>query len=140
MGGRIGIGFSSIWVGLEGQVGRPNRARRGPKHDLTGQGRPRQDQRPRQASQVQSSQGRRGRAWMVLGGRGLPYLKGGDPALKCPPLGVFFVFEKHCFESIAGHVSWRPLGAVWGPCSLQSRSWMVKNRFNFRSRNDASLN
>jgi len=63
-----------------------------------------------------------------------------SPALKCPPLGVFFVFENHCFEGIAGQVSWRPLGAVWDPCGLQNRFWMVKNRFNFRSRNDASLN
>ena len=70
MGGRVGIGFSSILVGLEGQVGRPNPARRGPKHDLTGQGRPRQDKRPRQASQVQSSQERRARTSLVLGREG----------------------------------------------------------------------
>ena len=57
MGGRVGIGFSLMLVGLEGQVGRPNRARRGPKHVLTGQGRPPQDKTPRQASQVMSSLG-----------------------------------------------------------------------------------
>ena len=31
MGGRFGIEFSSILVGLEGQVGKPNRAKREPK-------------------------------------------------------------------------------------------------------------
>ena len=62
------------------------------------------------------------------------------PALKCPPLGVCFVFKNHCFEGIAGQVSWRPLGAVWDPCGLQNRVWMAKNRINFQSKINASLN
>ena len=62
------------------------------------------------------------------------------PALKCPPLSVFFVFENHCFEGIAGQVSWRPLGTVWDPCGLQNRVWMAKNRINFQSKINASLN
>ena len=59
MGGRFGIDFSSILVGLEGQVGMPNRAKREPKHDLAGQRRPQQGKTPRQANQVKSSQGGR---------------------------------------------------------------------------------
>ena len=60
--------------------------------------------------------------------------------MKCPPLSVFFVFENHCFEGIAGQVSWRPLGTVWDPCGLQNRIWMAKNRINFQSKINASLN
>ena len=52
---------------------------------------------------------------------------------------MFFVFENHCFEGIAGQVSWRPLGTVWDPCGLQNRVWMVKNRVNFQSKINASL-
>ena len=59
MGGRVGIDFSSSLVSLESQVGTPNRARRGLKHDLTGEGRPQQGKRPRQVSHVKSSKGRR---------------------------------------------------------------------------------
>ena len=56
MGRRFGIDFSSILVGLEGQVGRPNRDKREPKHDLGGQERPQQGKRPRQVNQVKLSQ------------------------------------------------------------------------------------
>ena len=59
MGWRVGIDFSSILVGLGGLVGRPNRARRAPKRDLTGQGRPQEGERSRQASQVRSKVARR---------------------------------------------------------------------------------
>ena len=84
MGGRFGIDFSSILVGLEGQVGRPNRAKREPKHDLGGQERPQQGKRPRQVNQVKLSQWGGKTDAPYLGGRGLPYLKGGT-ALKAPP-------------------------------------------------------
>ena len=46
--------LSSILVELGSQIGRPNRARRAPKRDLTGQGRPQEGERSRQASQVRS--------------------------------------------------------------------------------------
>jgi hypothetical protein len=70
MGGRFGIDFSSILVGLKSQVGRPNRAKREPKHDLGGQERPQQGKRPRQANQVKLSQwGGKTSQW-VLGGEG----------------------------------------------------------------------
>ena len=70
MGRRFGIDFSSILVGLEGQVGRPNRAKREPKHDLGGQERPQQGKRPRQVNQVKLSQWRRKTDAPYLGGKG----------------------------------------------------------------------
>ena len=70
MGGRFGIDFSSILVGLEGQVGRPNRAKREPKHDLGGQERPQQGKRPRQVNQVKSNQSRGNLGGTPLGGEG----------------------------------------------------------------------
>ena len=70
MGGRFGIDFSSILVGLEGQVGRPNRAKREPKHDLAGQERPQQGKTPKQASQKKLSLARRKMTPGVLGGEG----------------------------------------------------------------------
>ena len=42
MGRHLGIDFSSILVDLGGQVGKPNRAKREPKQDMRGQGRPSQ--------------------------------------------------------------------------------------------------
>ena len=70
MGGRFGIDFSSILVGLEGQVGRPNRAKREPKHDLGGQERPQQGKRPRQVNHVKLNQSGGKISLAPLGGEG----------------------------------------------------------------------
>ena len=42
MGSHLGIDFSAILVDLGSQVGKPNRAKREPKQDMRGQGRPSQ--------------------------------------------------------------------------------------------------
>ena len=70
MRGRVGIDFSLILVGLEGQVGRPNRAKTEPKHDLAGQGRPQRGKTAKQASQVKLSEWRRKIGTVVLRGEG----------------------------------------------------------------------
>ena len=86
MGRRFGIDFSSILVGLEGQVGRPNRAKREPKHDLAGQERPQQGKRPRQVNQVKLSQWRRKSKSPYLGGEGFTLPKRGGPPQGSEPL------------------------------------------------------
>ena len=70
MRGRVRIDYSSIMVGLEGQVRRPNRAKREPKHDLAGQERPQQGKTPKQASQKKLSFVQRKMGTVVLGGEG----------------------------------------------------------------------
>ena len=76
---------------MGGQVGRPNRARRAPKRDLTGQGRPQEGERSRQASQVRSKVARRsvrGLGRPLAGGGGVYLALKGGTALGCPPLGL----------------------------------------------------
>ena len=113
-GGRVGIDFSWILVGLGGQVGRPNRARRAPKRDLTGQGRPQEGERSRQASQVRSKVARRSPSILThrLPGGGGVYLtlKGGtSPGLWTPHLDAIH------FSFPFSMPSWIDLGSIFPP-------------------------
>ena len=120
--------MSSILVGLGGQVGRPNRARRAPKRDLTGQGRPQQGERSRQASQVRSKVARRSPIILArrLAGGGGVYLtlKGGTspgpwtPRIATPCyvlLRLFGHLDAIHFSFPFSMPSWIDLGSIFPP-------------------------
>ena len=60
MRGRLGIDFLAILLDFGCQVGKPNRAKRGPRGDLTGPGRPSQGQaKPRPSQDAAATSGQR---------------------------------------------------------------------------------